>query len=1716
MAVLLRTIENISVNQPQPLVGQVLVNSQGKNNKFYSCKLLNYVESIEIGGILKTVFFSEVNTNFNVGDRVFIINGNYDSQENYKDRYKKFSDGYRVLAINGCRIILDIDYNGDLPFEEFRTKNFIFIHHIESQKDFDYINSQKISIEGNTLLKSIFSGNILNDNVKLECQNILYTTQSFLGSSDLNLVNGGVSGKGFWVRADDGVNNFWIDVTQFVLSDKITQNAQFSDSGKLYILGNGFQIDTFSFDGEGVYKFENFRWVIDVKNYTTYISKLNFRFGKFKGVHNDGVYGTYKRRFSWNNATWNSGVLINSDWKGGFMNSKHTVDELSFISRIEQVGPVSTVIQTEDNTNNRGFGYNFIEDSKFITYSIGNGNFFNCLFASQSQYKSSLDIYYGITSSFTNIINGGKYELCDIYDNRSNNAYFLNSSLKNINFNRSKIVSSEVTNSSVDQSFWSTDGGVKILGADLWSFDNKEGALLIAGLNDIVGTIKLYISEDDYLKLRSGDTFYLSKINKDVIRNFLNDDQTILNTIETKFLINNFDDYDIDLGVKSSIQVSISSSRENKWKYQVGSSNIFLPTFGYEILGDDTDYWSKIQMSSFKSAYDPDYDTIVGYSYNDIVYSDDNFYQYIPYNRNVLPDIQRARNIPEFQAFVSGHLGEGLDGVNNISDWVFIGTYSGKWSIDGVYLGENIPEITSPYFITGFASGSVVSDGVDKLNSNQFWIFVGQNSPSGYSYQMGIGIGNIIEDEIPGQNTNAYRYDVVGKQYFSKNYLTESTIDLPSINITSKVFGWFTDENSVYQPTRFNKLGPITPTNINDVFINTVIGNGDFKSGIMNNSTWLSGDNTNYYNNIISAQSSTNLGIILDNYLNKKIIKIQLTNRKYSINYLFDGYDFVSGDYVWLKSIEYIFTTPDTVKSLDGRYRVVRYFTNTAEIWLESAETPDKLSDLQIGGVFYLPKGGTNKYFSIHKFSLSNSKVVSGKFIRTGIDNTTFENDLFIKYVYPLDNIQNTELIRLSNIMFQDTNNQVKSGIVYKSHFINDIFDGGIFYNSFWLNGDFTDGLFKSSVWTGGNFNGGRFVDSRDPRLFTFDFDTTKTTKLWQGGNFNGGEFYNSLWVRGDFNGGRFYFSDWTGGTWSNGVLGSKNIRTKDTTMAFYGPSTSFGATHTNWYNGVVENALVGGFGSIDWYGGKMIGGEFTSEGRFGKTYSIWHDGDFYASSFTKQAWWKNGNFYSGKFLSEIGGDKVSLNSHPSDPFEYGWVNGNFYGGEFGNASKTTNSIWYGGIMEGGIFQGKFWRDGLITNGKFYGSLVTQSDISQSLIPFAQNFYGLWNDGFVDNIIYNVKKDRIVSTEDLEVSSSKTKLKSKIVDMYNVVWKNGTFSHELSTFNNSIWLNGEFNDGNFNNSYFNPFVDLTLVGLKLEDYEKSNYLKQIYDEILVIIGGIDLSTLTLTFYLSQIEEKISQFNDDPQLNASFKIEYTFFEGYASPFPPDYANNVYIYNSFSEFDSSQRDITVFFRIYDEEIINLIPGDFLGFSFYVSPLDDVSNPEDPGESNRSAQLQTFASSGSDLDFVYPNLSNFDNIPYSFNTYSTCIWTGGNFNNGEFNYSKWLGGNFNDGTMNGSIWLDGVFNYGFMNNCYWENGVWRNGNWDGSPFDWTSLSKNNNNWEVTNKKVDQILKNISNYTTNINLHLSNVFTIDPFITSIHTFDASGFIRWTVDEQI
>ncbi len=115
------------------------------SNNFYTSTLLNYVEPTLISGVYKTTFYTELNTNVNIGDKVFILNGNYDSDASIVDRYSNMSNGYTVLEVDKCKVTLDISYTNTQPYTDENIDNFIKVYHVRSQREFDYVNKLFIS-----------------------------------------------------------------------------------------------------------------------------------------------------------------------------------------------------------------------------------------------------------------------------------------------------------------------------------------------------------------------------------------------------------------------------------------------------------------------------------------------------------------------------------------------------------------------------------------------------------------------------------------------------------------------------------------------------------------------------------------------------------------------------------------------------------------------------------------------------------------------------------------------------------------------------------------------------------------------------------------------------------------------------------------------------------------------------------------------------------------------------------------------------------------------------------------------------------------------------------------------------------------------------------------------------------------------------------------------------------------------------------------------------------------------------------------------------------------------------------------------------------------------------------------------------------------------------------------------------------------------------------
>ena len=1203
-------------------------------NYYYSSSLLNYVEKTN-DGLSKTIFYSEINTNLSKGDTVYIINGNYDFEVLYGSNYGKGADGYSVLDIDGCKIILDIDYTGVKLYENVTYNNFINVYHVSSQREFDYINGINIGLTSFGVV-SKFSGDVIDGVVTLYASNIIYASDAYLESTLPDIYNTGITSSGFFVKSIDDPT-LWVNISEYVL------NNNFSTINKLFIIGEDIQYGQYLFKQRNIYKYVNGKYVIDVTYKQAYISKLNFRSGNFAGTHNDGVFGTCLKQTYWNNGDWNSGILLNTHWASGTVGSKSsTSDKTIYAKLLNSNNGASSVLQSIDYSNNRGFGYNYIIDSVISKGTIINGNFINCNINGASSSSNAVGIFYGSTYSGGISAKNGIFSLCDIKNSDIKNSRIVYSEVINSNLLNSILINSQIIDSSADKCDYNAANGIKILAADLWAYDKSPGSIASPTSTTIKGIVKLFISDEDAIKINNEDTFFISKINKDYILSSLTNDTKIILPIQSKFIFDFYTEYELNNGNK--IIVSVKSKNDNTWATNV---NTFISS-------------------------EP------------------------PHNR-----------------------------------------------------------ITSNILIP-----------------NKF---------SGYA----------------------------------------------SIDIEANVFGWYYNISNTLSVsnsyTYLNSyiLNPITIDNINDVFTNTFIDYGDFKSGIFNNSNWLSGNNTNNYENIIKKNVS-NIGN-LDITLATPYIKVNLSLNDMGVYGNVLGEDLFINDIIWLNSIDYINGTSST--SISDTYSVhsITYYSNYKQIYLTPVNFD--LTQLIPGGFFSITNASKANYGSLNKFIISNSVINNGIFKRTGIVTTKIINNSFDNYDRNIIS-SNVNQLTLINIIFKDTNNSINSGLIYKSHFINNNWNNGILFNSIWNSGTFNDGVVKNSVWVNGTFNKGLFLDSKGTLPSVLDYDSGNIANSdpryynWLNGVFNAGEFYNSVWLNGIFNNGRFYNSDWYGGLWLNGILGSINYSLTNTTMGAYAPIGSIGSASTIWKDGVVENAQMGGYGVVHWYGGKFNNGDFTSYGSNNTNETIWYGGDFNGGKFSNLARWKTGTFNNGKFLSYYGWDKISPTNSSTYSTDYGWESGTFNNGEFGNGTYVTNSVWFFGEFNNGNFKGRFWNDGIFYKGNFFGSGIlpgiTPSSVSNIeefnfVNSFTHSFYGLWNNGWVIDTKYTAKTDTIVYT-DLVRKKEQITQNNLYVNFNNVLWINGTFSHANANLINSIWLGGNFNSGNFNGGVFNPYVDRTFIG----------------------------------------------------------------------------------------------------------------------------------------------------------------------------------------------------------------------------------------------------------------------------------------------------------------
>jgi hypothetical protein len=1424
--------------------------------------LINWVEPFVISGMTKTLFYTEVNSGLKPGMRVFIIGGNYCSDLLIKaDKYKRGKDGYKVLNVDKCRVVLDIDYTGVKPYLEQDIDNLVNLYYIDSQSDFDTIN-REITTKNNSIdYKFNFYKN-----------NFIYTTKTFQstpnGVSEWG-VNGGITQSGFYVRDDNNQQNLgtysWIDISGAFLSGSYSWalSPTFSTETRLKIHNGSFNLQNgWQFKEGVVYKWEigptQSYWTPDVRYSKPILTKTNFRSGNFEGTWNVGLYGTRDKKITWNGqkATWNTGTLLNTRWSSGKMSSVWTLPE----SYITELDSFKNPYQRINGPDNNGRGYNFVIDSEIESAQIDNGSFYNTLLGtggvtysvveekilqSEPDYPIEINRAYFEEPTFNN---------CKVLNSEVRRARSLNSSFDNV-----KSISSIMKQSVMTNSDWISDETVKILDYD--EFNISESNNLSSTYSQVSGAThklyKFYISELDYTRLKRGDSIYF--------KNILIDDglKTLTNFFDKKIILGTrfqyFDDF-YDPTILSSPQIIGGGAVPTYSFYKRGvevTAYLSTPADNKWTMSTQKDtfnnYWTGIEELNTKNLYSVD----VYFSFYD---RDGNFVSGLDFDVQTIPTTIYGSQTMLFTYSVSSTPYSQITSPSGVYDnkpyyillngttntpfsYVFFTASNNRW--------ENwqfFNPITGDTALSDFYM-SLTYSGVDIPDSSiEFWIqqvdpnqTIISSSPYSQTVTASQSIPKVIIDPKPGANSYILNDDFESGILERSNWNSGSNINFNAdnnINKYSNIGGSYdlqvlTQSQSIIANVGLDNNWRETLDQFfevgNVMFLNNVTY--DTRGKIA--SVVLTNIGTGYVTSTetLSGGSGTQATVqITANPLNGQVVSATISNGgiQYSVGEVLT-IDGGSGGQVTVVS------TTGSTSVLPEAYKITGVTgVSLNQITLkEIITTTSSISNLLSGGISY-NEGIDNRWGYLHPLKITKSLIKSGLLKRTYLYNNLIKND-DLNLLDKDFNSQN-EIRKLINleILFSNNSNILSKAAYVDSHFSigSDIWNDGLLFRSFWNSGTFSRGLVKESRWKDGVFESGLFYGSRSfnelPTQNAQFYDSERilsnhksgfTSNIvsnnrwsWQSGTFSSGEFLKSDWESGEFLDGKFWNSKWYGGTFNNGIIGDKSISISD----------------TRFFNGLIKKSIVEraelfakdtsflglSQSQILWKDGIFNDGIFGCDiiVQPGSNHTaIWESGKFNGGEFVTNGKWKNGFFNGGKFTSGFGWTYATTAQS-----QFGWESGQFNGGEFGVGTGTTNSMWFGGEFNGGKFQGRIWNGGVFTSGDFVGGStwsavgggnpdgMTTSNADFFVDSFTNSFWGLWKDGLVTNRKDEFIKDqKIFSNPQRALRRVTTQTKA---NFKNMLWEGGTFSHSGGEFKNSIWLDGEFGKGRFLESSFNPYV----------------------------------------------------------------------------------------------------------------------------------------------------------------------------------------------------------------------------------------------------------------------------------------------------------------------
>jgi transcriptional regulator with XRE-family HTH domain len=1322
-----------------------------KKDRSFSSKILNWIEPYVINGVEKTLFFTEINTGLKVGDRVFIVNGNYDSNIFLiENKYKRKTDGYLALFVDNCRVVLDIDYiNGKLPYIDDEIDRFINVYYIDKRDDFIQANRQVTSRGGKFDYKfSKNQNNIAFFNTEFEPLTLDW------GSSL------GITQSGFYVKDGDS----WLDISVDIMNGSFSSalSLDYDNNNRIRINNGSF---TFSNNSDIVYFFENtvykneldkfsgtYSWIVDNRYSEPFITKSNFRNGDFNGVFNSGVFGTQDKRITWDkskftNATWNTGVLLNTDWLSGEMKSINSILD-SYISDFDEN---EIPYQKLNGPNNNDIGFNYIEGSNLINIVVENG-FFNRSTIGQSVTYSTVEQYLtGITNSslYSFIIDKAVLNKCDVIGGLIKDSEIINTKVVNTKNENIKSINSNYKSSIIKDSIYIGSDDIKILAYDEFTIAEKPG------LTHSHKIYKFYISQNDYKKLKIKDNFYINGLS------ILDKSKYPLNFFDRRFKISTwteyFESYNNEQFTKRGIEVGafLSTPGDNEWKlnYIIGTQsetviteqnqnsvyhsvdivistqdiegNVFdidgvtneLPLSGLEInkdfsqstgtfsytepniIGDNVDIsLAYIVNSDFESGILENTDWSSGNHINcnnDVNIVDNNFGTY-----SILAITQSSQLLVK-TGYTSSYI-ESSD-ILNVGDIVFLGNIEYQTTIgDIIKLGDTYK------IVEGFGT-----------NSNQVTIEeIGTNIISSITQSGGVFLTKDAQNRYNYIHKAKINKSKISSGIFRRPYITESFIENDSLDISDK---------------DFNNIPLLKKLVISDCIFKD--NSNILSSGLYMNSYFIGG-NDKFENGIV-------------------------------YNSIWNGLKFSRGLFKESRWVDGVFN--------DGLF-----YNNKSFNGITSSNTP-LFSDERVKS--YYKDGITSITQSNNRYSWQNGEFNNGGFFKSDWENGEFNGGEFIYSKFYNGNInggtigdKNTPIldtvIHNGNINFTTVENALvfasdnSSGLTSSIIWRDGRFNGGEFKSiddniAIWENGQFNNGNFEDmAVWKNGKFNGGNFLSTRG---WTMSNSLTQSDYTWQDGEFNGGEFgnasgaSNSTWFTGEFNGGKFVGRVWNNGVFTNGdFIGSATYSAIRNVTATQSNALLFTDSFTSSYYGLWRDGVVSSEKDDFIRDRQTTTPNIRNKSRAESlnvsiSNSLWLNGTFsHSSGSIRNSVWLNGVFERGTFFNSSFNPYVRRDGSTQSSFELSdsckWINGDLSNSDFyisvWEKGKFDKGDAYGMIWKDGVCNymnafNIFWEGGLWRNGNWYGSYINyngtvEDDFNKQILLRGVSWSGtqsmhLWN-----------------------------------------------------------------------------------------------------------------------------------------------------------------------------------------------------------------------------------------------------------------------------------------------------------------------------------------------------------------------------------------------------